>query len=202
MCSPRPLPSRKISARIMRRVRYATSTCGSADPIGRRSQRPHVAYAAASTHSSTLEWSWAIVSARLPRSTSTTCQLVLSRSKKKADARQASFSASDASVKSKSTRMEGRATFAIAVPVTIIRARNEHDHLHPAFRIVGRRFAPIDPVAAVGFFPSLSSHPDRSVRIASAKAHPIQETNRQGTPATHEPATSAARLRAAPPCAF
>ncbi|MBY4696098.1 hypothetical protein K6W21_18685 [Burkholderia latens] len=95
-----------------------------------------------------------------------------------------------------------RATFAIAVPGTIIRARTEHDHLHPAFRIVGRRFAPIDPVAAVGFFPSLSSHPDRSVRIASAKVHPIQETNRQGTPATHEPATSAARLRAAPPCAF
>ncbi|WP_231748527.1 hypothetical protein [Burkholderia latens] len=128
-----------------------------------------------------------------------TCAVTL---EKKADARQASFSASDASVKSKSTRMEGGATFAIAVPVTIIRARTEHDHLHPAFRIVGRRFAPIDPVAAVGFFPSLSSHPDRSVRIASAKAHPIQETNRQGTPATHEPATSAARLRAAPPCAF
>jgi len=31
-------------------------------------------------------------------------------------------------------------------------------------------------------FSVLSSHPDRSVRIASAKADPIQETNRQGTP--------------------
>jgi len=52
------------------------------------------------------------------------------------------------------------------------------------------------------FFSVLSSHPDRSVRVASAKADPIQETNRQGAPTTHEPAASAARLCAAPPCAF
>ncbi|WP_321850343.1 MFS transporter [Burkholderia diffusa] len=67
---------------------------------------------------------------------------------------------------------------------------------------VGLPWGDIQAWRVAAFFSVLSSHPDRSVRIASAKAEPIQETNRQGTPTTHEPAASAARLCAAPPCAF